>query len=115
MLAFEVASTVVFILECTPIHDFWVTLGGYLAPELGGRCINLVKFLLVNGSINTVTDFALLLTVGDGSPGDRGVALMRPKALTNTLASESKHAAEVYPDRHLHLWFSVSRTTNLFL
>ncbi|KAF6225969.1 hypothetical protein HO173_012636 [Letharia columbiana] len=62
VLAFEVASTVVFILECTPVHDFWVALGGYLAPELGGRCINLVKFLLVNGSINTVTDFALLLT-----------------------------------------------------
>lgn len=61
VVAFETASTIVFIFECTPIRDFWVALGGYLAPELGGRCIDFIKFLLVNGSINTVTDFALLL------------------------------------------------------
>ncbi|CAF9938329.1 hypothetical protein IMSHALPRED_000764 [Imshaugia aleurites] len=60
VLAFGTTSTIVFIFECTPVDHFWVGLGGGLR-QIGGRCINFINFLLVNGSINTVTDFALLL------------------------------------------------------
>ena len=90
VIAFGFASAMVFILECTPIRVFWVGLGGYLAPEMGGRCIDFIRFLLVNGSINTVTDFALLLLVSGVFARDHRIMLTRGKALTFTLASESK-------------------------
>ncbi|KAI4204796.1 MAG: hypothetical protein LQ350_000862 [Teloschistes chrysophthalmus] len=45
---------------CVPIHKFWETLGGELAPQLGGRCINVRHYFLISGAINTFTDFALL-------------------------------------------------------
>ena len=63
-MAFNITSIIVVILECIPITDFWVHEGG----KNGGRCINVIKFLLVNGSINTVTDFVLLLLVSNVSP-----------------------------------------------
>ena len=63
VVAFQVASTIVFILQCIPIRDFWTTLGGDFNIEPSGRCVDVVKFLLVNGCINTATDFALLLLV----------------------------------------------------
>ena len=68
VIAFGTASAIVFIFECTPISNFWVALGGYLRAEFGGRCIDFITFLLVNGSINTVTDFALLLIVRNLPP-----------------------------------------------
>lgn len=110
VIAFETASTIVFILECTPTRDFWLTFEGYDPPD---RCIDTQEFLLVNGSINTVTDFALLLLVGDICLVDHSAALMRALALTDTLASESKHAAEISPDWHLCHWFSVSSIIGL--
>ncbi|KAF6231454.1 hypothetical protein HO173_010415 [Letharia columbiana] len=50
----------VSIWTCTPIHDFWTTLGGGVKSRSGGRCVNTQLFYLVSGAINTVTDFALL-------------------------------------------------------
>lgn len=64
-------------------------MGRYLGPELGCRCVNLVKLLLVNGSIDTVTDIALLPLVSVVSPRDHCVVLIRAKAIANTLASQS--------------------------
>ncbi|KAM0796846.1 hypothetical protein BDR22DRAFT_498471 [Usnea florida] len=60
VIAFEIASILVFVLACVPVREFWVALLGYLRHK-DGRCINIFKFWLANGSINTVTDFALLL------------------------------------------------------
>lgn len=114
VIAFETASTLVFIFECTPIRDFWVTFGGAYTAKLGGRCINFIKFLEVNGSINTVTDFALLLLVGALSSKDHPTVLIRVKAHADTMAFASKRSAKVYPDRHLHHWFGVSSAINIF-
>lgn len=83
-------------------------MGGYLTPKLGGRCIDFIKFLLVNGSINTVTDFALLLLVSDVSLGGCRVILMRMKALAYPLETESKYAAEMHPDWYFHNRINVS-------
>ncbi|KAI4228432.1 MAG: hypothetical protein L6R36_001623 [Xanthoria steineri] len=58
--ALTVACVFVSIFQCIPIHKFWDTLGGELAPQLGGRCIDVQKYFLIGGSINTITDFALL-------------------------------------------------------
>ena len=66
VVAFATASTFCFILECSPIRDFWIKA----ASTEGGHCIHLIKFLLVNGCINTVTDFALLVLVSYLSLGD---------------------------------------------
>lgn len=64
-MAFEIATIIVFILECTPISAFWINLGGSIHFKDGAKCVDLVKYLLINGSINTVTDFALLILVSN--------------------------------------------------
>ncbi|CAF9926325.1 MAG: hypothetical protein HETSPECPRED_006305 [Heterodermia speciosa] len=61
VLAFGTASTLAFILACTPLSDFWLSLSGGLKSELRGNCISIRKLLLINGGINTFTDIALLL------------------------------------------------------
>ncbi|KAG6999534.1 hypothetical protein G7Y79_00034g069570 [Physcia stellaris] len=61
VLAFGTASTLVFVLECVPISDFWLALSGGLKSRLRGRCISIHNFLLANGSINTATDILLLI------------------------------------------------------
>ncbi|KAL8784736.1 MAG: hypothetical protein Q9195_008918 [Heterodermia aff. obscurata] len=61
VLAFGTASTLAFILACTPISDFWLALAGGLKSKLRGNCISIRKLLLINGGINTFTDIALLL------------------------------------------------------
>ncbi|KAL8948387.1 MAG: hypothetical protein Q9222_005428 [Ikaeria aurantiellina] len=63
-LVFVVALTIscVFtsVFQCVPIHKFWETMAGELAPQLGGRCVNVRSYFVITGSINTFTDFALL-------------------------------------------------------
>lgn len=59
VIAFEIASTLVFIFQCVPVADFWIRLGGGLRG--GSKCIQFKKYLLVQGAINTVTDLAILL------------------------------------------------------
>lgn len=103
LLAFEIASTLVFIFECTPIRDFWVTLSGHLSSKLGGRCIHVKDYLLANGSVNTFTDFALIILVG-GITVERYLMLTGTIAVAPALAFASEHTAEVCPDRHLRQW-----------
>lgn len=61
--ALSVACVFASMFQCVPIEKFWQTLGGVLVPQLGGRCINVRLYFLISGSINTVTDFALLAMV----------------------------------------------------
>ena len=104
----------VFILECMPVKDYWLTYGsGRGAPD-GGRCIDLIKFLLVNGSINTVTDFTLLILVIEVSLNVRCTILNRTLAIANGLESPSNPSTEMYPDYHLHHWSHVRRGVRLF-
>lgn len=63
VVAFTASIILVFIWQCTPISAFWTTYAGLL-PDHGSRCINVELFLLINGSINTATDFVLLVLVG---------------------------------------------------
>lgn len=63
ILAFQTASVIVAIFACTPVSAFWLTFMGRLPSPLRHRCINLPKFLIAQGSINTVTDIVLLLLV----------------------------------------------------
>ncbi|KAI4276161.1 MAG: hypothetical protein L6R38_005729 [Xanthoria sp. 2 TBL-2021] len=60
VIALTIACVIVSIFQCIPVHKFWETLGGELAPQLGGRCINVRNYFVISGSINTFTDFALL-------------------------------------------------------
>ncbi|KAI4244101.1 MAG: hypothetical protein L6R40_003085 [Gallowayella cf. fulva] len=60
VIALTVSCVFVSIFQCIPVHKFWETLGGELAPELGGRCINVRSYFVISGSINTITDFVLL-------------------------------------------------------
>ena len=62
VIAFEVASTIVYIFQCTPVDGFWTRLGG---GAKGAHCISFRNFLLTNGIVNTVTDFALILLVSN--------------------------------------------------
>lgn len=68
VLAFVVCFTIsclfTSIFQCTPVHIFWDTLAGHLAPILGGKCINVDLYLLVGGAIDTATNFVLLALVG---------------------------------------------------
>ncbi|KAL8687901.1 MAG: hypothetical protein Q9224_005020 [Gallowayella concinna] len=60
VVSLTVACVVVTIFQCIPVHKFWETLGGKLAPQLGGQCINVRHYFIISGSINTFTDFVLL-------------------------------------------------------
>lgn len=107
VIAFEIASIMAFILECIPVKDYWLTYGGALPPSDGGRCINIIRFLLVNGSVNTVTDFSLLLLVIEISLRARCTILNRSLAIANDLESPSEPSTERYPDYHLRYWSHV--------
>ena len=72
------------------------------------HCINYVKFLLVNGAINTVTDFALLVLVSNVVLMAYCGILTGMEASTDALAFASKPPTEIYPDWHLCHWFNVS-------
>ena len=104
-----------FVLECVPVKDYWLTYGGALPPADGGRCINIIRFLLVNGSINTVTDFGLLLLVIEVFLHARCTILTKPLAIANDLESASERSPEMYPDNHLHHWSHVSCRVRLFM
>ncbi|KAL9600311.1 MAG: hypothetical protein Q9219_003261 [cf. Caloplaca sp. 3 TL-2023] len=56
-MALSLSCILVSIFQCVPIHMFWDTLAGRLAPA---RCINVQTYFLVGGGINTFTDFVLL-------------------------------------------------------
>lgn len=107
VLLFETASSLVLVVPCTPVHNFWNI---YLNPNAAGpsHCINYLKFLLVNGAINTVTDFALLVLVSNVLLMAYFGILTEVKASTNALAFASKPPSEIYPDWHLRHWFNVS-------
>lgn len=64
VIALSISCIFASMFQCVPIYKFWDTLGGELAPQLGGRCINVRRYFLISGSINTFTDFALLALVG---------------------------------------------------
>ena len=96
-----------FVLECIPVKDYWLTFGGALRPADGGRCINIIRFLLVNGSVNTVTDFSLLLLVIKFFLMARCTILNRTSAIANDLESPSEPSTEIYPDCHLRYWSHV--------
>lgn len=61
VVAFTVSIIIVFIWQCTPISAFWTTLAGELPGTHPGRCIKVELFLIIIGSINAATDFALLV------------------------------------------------------
>lgn len=63
VVAFTVSIIIVFIWQCTPISAFWTTLAGELPGTHPGRCIKVELFLIIIGSINAATDFALLVLV----------------------------------------------------
>ena len=63
VIALTVSCVVVSIFQCIPVHRFWETLGGKLAPLLGGRCVNVRSYFIISGAINAFTDFALLAMV----------------------------------------------------
>ena len=104
----------VFILECVPVKDYWLTYGSGHNLTDGGRCINLIKFLLVNGSINTVTDFTLLILVIEVFLKARCTILNRTLAIANDLESPSIPSTEMYPDCHLRHWSDVRRGVPFF-
>ena len=79
------------------------------------HCLNYVKFLLVNGAINTVTDFALLVLVSNVVLRAYYGTLTGMEASTDALAFASKSPTEIYPDRHLRHWFNVSTGFPLFV
>lgn len=112
VILFETASTIVFIVPCNPISHFWTDILGYVTPSSGikdpSRCTDLVRFLLINGCINTVTDFGLLILVSNVYPLTCHAILIRAIASTITLASPSEHFAEIYSNWHLHHWSNVS-------
>ena len=115
VLLFETASSLVFVLPCVPVHNFWTI---YIVPHDVGEpshCINYVKFLLVNGAINTVTDFALLVLVSNVVLMAYYGILTGMKASTDSLAFASKPPTEIYPDWHLRHWFNVSTGFLLFV
>lgn len=60
VICLTIACVLVSVFQCVPIHAFWDTLAGQLAPELGGRCIDVELYFLISGSINAATDFVLL-------------------------------------------------------
>lgn len=115
IVAFGTASTIVFVFQCVPIRDSWVTADGNLPSTGGGRCLNLFKFQLANGCINTFTDFTLVLLVGDIFARHLCGELIRATALTASLAFEGKQSAKVYPDWYLRHWFNVCNTVGPLL
>ncbi|KAI4139555.1 MAG: hypothetical protein L6R39_006225 [Caloplaca ligustica] len=60
VIALTFSCVLVSIFQCIPIYKFWETYAGTLAPQLGGRCIDVRLYFLLSGAINTFTDFALL-------------------------------------------------------
>ncbi|KAL8761651.1 MAG: hypothetical protein Q9184_002235 [Pyrenodesmia sp. 2 TL-2023] len=60
VVALTIACVVTSVFQCVPIHAFWESFGGKLAPLLGGRCVDVRLYFLISGSIMTVTDFVLL-------------------------------------------------------
>ena len=62
-MALTIAYVTVSICQCLPIYAFWESLGGALAPALGFRCINVNRYFLAAGAINTVTNFVVLALV----------------------------------------------------
>lgn len=108
VLLFETASCLVLVVPCTPVHNFWNI---YLNPDAVGEpshCINYIRFLLVNGAINTVTDFALLVLVSNVLLMAYYGILTGMEAYTDALAVASKPPTEIYPDWHLRHRFNVS-------
>lgn len=63
VIAFTLSIILIFIWQCTPISAFWTTLAGNLPGDHPGRCIKVELFLIIIGSINAATDFALLVLV----------------------------------------------------
>ena len=63
-----ISNLVVGILECSPPQDFWLTVGGQLSRELGGKCIDVVTFFLASGALNCAIDFFLLAMVCPPNP-----------------------------------------------
>ena len=116
VLLFETSSNLVFVLQCIPIRDFWARYIIQL-PKVEGpiHCIDYVKFLLVNGAINTVTDFALLILVSNVSLMAYYGILTGMKASTDALAFAGKPPTEIYADWHLHHWFNVSTGFLIFM
>lgn len=60
VVCLTITCIIVSVFQCVPIHAFWDTLAGKLAPELGGRCIDVELYFLISGSLNAATDFVLL-------------------------------------------------------
>lgn len=60
VILLTISCVTVSIFQCIPVHAFWDTLAGALAPKLGGRCINVETYFLIAGAINAATDFTLL-------------------------------------------------------
>ena len=50
------SAILVAIFPCTPIRDFWDTIGG----KLGGKCVNALSFFKSTGSLNAAFNFVLL-------------------------------------------------------
>ena len=63
VVGFTTSIILVFIWQCTPISAFWKTLAGLLPSEHPSHCIKVERFLIIIGSINAATDFALLVLV----------------------------------------------------
>ena len=114
VVVFEIASTLTFILECIPVKAYWLSYGSGIPPPDGGRCINIIRFLLVNGSINTVTDFSLLLLVIHLFLKAPYKLLTRTLAIANDLESTSQPFTEMHPDYHLRHWSHVRGAVGLF-
>ena len=55
-----ISTLVVCILQCIPISGFWTTFAGTLP---GAKCVHVVRYILIAGSLNAATDFVLLALV----------------------------------------------------
>ena len=54
LLLFLLSSILVVLLQCLPIHSFW-------QHEIPHRCIEQVDFYIAQGTLNFVTDLAVVL------------------------------------------------------
>ena len=60
VVSFTIASVLVIILQCIPVHTFWAIQDRQAA---GARCLDTDTFLLVSGGINCVLDFFIVMIV----------------------------------------------------
>lgn len=52
-----ISSLLVCIFQCIPVYGFWTTFAGKLP---GAKCVDVVRYIIIAGSINAATDFILL-------------------------------------------------------